>query len=149
MILAGLVLKLATKGILRVRFPILPEASAYYAPKKMTSRILSVVYASLTALRQTDFKCLVVMSSVAHIGVVVLGLFSNTVHGIQGTIALFIAHGFVSPVLFFLVGGLIYDRYHSRVIRYYRGLTMYMPVFSAMFYFFTVVNTWSISKLRR
>ena len=140
MVLAGLVLKLATYGILRILLPILPEASSYFAPLALTMGIISIVYASLTALRQTDFKCLVAMSSVAHMGVVILGLFSNTVQGIEGAILLSLAHGFVSPALFFLVGGVIYDRYHSRVIRYYRGLTLYMPTFSAMFFIFTVAN---------
>ena len=140
MVLAGLVLKLATYGILRILLPILPEASAYFAPLAMTMGIISIVYASLTAIRQTDFKCLVAMSSVAHMGVVILGLFSNTLQGIEGAILLSLAHGFVSPALFFLVGAVIYDRYHSRVIRYYRGLTMYMPVFSSLFFFFTVAN---------
>lgn len=140
MILAGLVLKFAAYGILRVLIPILPEASSYYAPLALTMGVISVVYGSLTALRQTDFKCLVAMSSVAHMGVVILGLFSNTIQGIEGAILLSVAHGFVSPALFFLVGGVVYDRFHSRVIRYYRGLTIYMPVFSALFFFFTVAN---------
>lgn len=139
-VLAGLVLKLATYGILRVLLPILPEASAYFAPLAITIGIISIVYASLTSLRQTDFKCLVAMSSVAHIGVVILGLFSNTIIGISGAILLSIAHGFVSPAIFFLVGGILYDRYHSRVIRYYRGLTMYIPIFSSLFFYFTIAN---------
>ena len=140
MILAGLVLKFAVYGILRVLLPMLPEACSYYSPLALTMGVISVIYGSFTALRQTDFKCLVAMSSVAHMGVVILGLFSNTVMGISGAILLSIAHGFVSPALFFLVGAVVYDRFHSRVIRYYRGLTVYMPVFSAMFFFFTVAN---------
>ena len=138
--MAGLVLKLAVYGILRVLLPILPEASAYFAPLALTMGVISIVYASLTSLRQTDFKCLVAMSSVAHIGVVILGLFSNTVQGIEGAILLSIAHGFVSPAMFYLVGAVTYDRFHSRVIRYYRGLSVYMPVFSAIFFFFTMAN---------
>ena len=140
MILAGLVLKFAAYGILRILIPILPEACSYYSPLAMTMGVISVIYGSLTALRQTDFKCLVAMSSVAHMGVTILGLFSNTVVGIEGAILLSIAHGFVSPALFFLVGAVVYDRFHSRVIRYYRGLTVYMPVFSALFFYFTVAN---------
>jgi NADH-ubiquinone oxidoreductase chain 4 len=147
MVLAGLVLKLATYGILRVLLPILPEASIHFSPLALTIGIISIVYASLTSLRQTDFKCLVAMSSVAHMGVVILGLFSNTITGISGAILLSIAHGFVSPAMFFLVGGVLYDRYHSRVIRYYRGLTMYMPVFSAAFFYFTVANMGTPSTL--
>jgi NADH-ubiquinone oxidoreductase chain 4 len=140
MVLAGLVLKFATYGILRIMLPILPEAIVYFTPLALTLGIVSIVYASVSALRQTDFKCLIAYSSVAHIGVVVIGLFSNTVQGIQGAILLSLGHGFVSPALFFIVGSVIYDRYHSRVIRYYRGLTIYMPV--AMFYFFlfTIAN---------
>jgi NADH-ubiquinone oxidoreductase chain 4 len=140
MVLAGLVLKLATYGILRILLPILPEASSYFAPLAMTMGVISIVYASLTAIRQTDFKCLVAMSSVAHMGVTIVGLFSNTIVGIEGAILLGLAHGFVSPALFFIVGGVIYDRYHSRVIRYYRGLTMYMPLGMTMFFVFTCAN---------
>jgi NADH-ubiquinone oxidoreductase chain 4 len=140
MVLAGLVLKLATYGILRVLLPILPEASAYFAPLALTMGVISIVYASLTALRQTDFKCLVAMSSVAHMGVTTIGLFSNTIVGIEGAILLSLAHGFVSPALFFIVGAVIYDRFHSRVIRYYRGLTLYMPVAMSLFFLFTCAN---------
>ncbi len=140
MVLAGLVLKLATYGILRVLLPILPEASAYFAPLALTMGIISIVYASLTSLRQTDFKCLVAMSSVAHMGVTTIGLFSNTVTGLEGAILLSLAHGFASPALFFIVGGVVYDRYHSRVIRYYRGLTVYMPLTMTLFFVFTCAN---------
>lgn len=140
MVLAGLVLKLATYGIIRVLLPILPEASAYFTPLALTLGIVSIIYASLSALRQTDFKCLVAYSSIAHMGVCLLGLFSNTVVGIEGAILLSLAHGFVSPALFYLVGGVIYDRYHSRVIRYYRGLTLYMPIAMFMFFLFTCAN---------
>ncbi len=140
MVLAGLVLKLASYGILRVLIPILPEATAEFAPLAMAMGAISIVYASLSCLRQTDFKCLIAMSSVAHMGVVILGLFSNTVVGIEGAILLSIAHGFVSPAMFFLVGSVMYDRFHSRVIKYYRGLTTLMPMFSAMFFVFTTAN---------
>jgi NADH-ubiquinone oxidoreductase chain 4 len=72
--------------------------------------------------------------------VVVIGLFSNTLQGIEGAILLGIAHGIVSPAMFMCVGGILYDRYHTRVIRYYRGLTQYMPVFSALFFLFILGN---------
>lgn len=140
MVLAGLVLKFATYGVLRVLLPILPEASNYFAPLAMSLGIISIIYASLSAIRQTDFKCLIAYSSIAHMGVTMIGLFSNTLIGIEGSILLSLAHGFVSPALFFLVGGVIYDRYHSRVIKYYRGLTMYMPVAITLFFLFTCAN---------
>lgn len=98
------------------------------------------MYSSLTTLRQTDFKCLVAYSSIAHMSVVVAGVFSNTIQGIEGGIMLSIAHGFVSPALFMLVGGVLYDVFHTRTIRYYRGLATYMPVFSMFFFVFTIAN---------
>ena len=123
-----MILKLRVYGFLRILIPIFPEARAYYGPFIQTIRVISIIYASLTTLRQTDFKCLVAYSSVAHIGVVVLGLFSNTIRGIEGRIFLSLAHGFVSPALFLLVGGVLYSRFHTRVIRYYRGITIYIPL---------------------
>jgi NADH-ubiquinone oxidoreductase chain 4 len=74
-------------------------------------------------------------------GVVVLGLFSNTIQGIEGAILLALAHGFVSPALFTCVGGIIYDRTGKRIINYIRGLATYMPVFSILFFVFTLCNT--------
>jgi NADH-ubiquinone oxidoreductase chain 4 len=140
MILAGLVLKLAVYGMVRILIPILPEATAYFSPLVQTIATVTVIYSSLTTIRQSDFKCLVAYSSVAHMGIVVLGIFSNTVVGIEGALLLSIAHGFVSPALFYLVGGVLYDRFHTRVIRYYRGMTLYMPLFSLMFFLFILGN---------
>jgi len=74
-------------------------------------------------------------------GVLVLGLFSNTIQGIEGAILLGIAHGFVSPALFICVGGIIYDRTGKRIISYIRGLAIYMPVFTILFFIFTLCNT--------
>lgn len=140
-ILAGVILKLALYGYLRIMLGILPDASHYYGPLAQTLAVISIIYASLVTLRQTDFKKLVAYSSVAHAGTMVLGVFSNTVQGIEGAITLGIAHGLVSPALFFLVGGVLYDRFHTRVIRYYRGMTSYMPLFSVFFFLFTIFNS--------
>lgn len=139
-VLAGLILKLAVYGFLRILIPLLPEATSYFRPLVQTVAVITLVYSSLTTLRQTDFKCLVAYSSVAHMSVVVAGVFSNTIQGIEGGLMLSIAHGFVSPALFMLVGGRLYDRYHTRVIRYYRGMTLYMPMFAFFFFVFTVAN---------
>ena len=139
-VLAGLILKLAVYGFLRILIPLLPEATEYFSPLVQTIAVITLVYSSLTTLRQTDFKCLVAYSSIAHMSVVVAGVFSNTIQGIEGGIMLSIAHGFVSPALFMLVGGVLYDAFHTRVIRYYRGMTSYMPVFSVFFLLFTVAN---------
>ena len=140
MILAGLILKLATYGFLRVLIPFLPEATSYFSPLVQTIAVVTLIYSSLTTLRQTDFKVLVAYSSIAHMSVVVIGLFSNTLQGIEGAILLGIAHGIVSPAMFMCVGGILYDRYHTRTIRYYRGLTQYMPLFSAIFFLFILGN---------
>ncbi len=139
-VLAGLILKLAVYGFLRILIPLLPEATSYFSPLVQTIAVITLVYSSLTTLRQTDFKCLVAYSSIAHMSVVVVGVFSNTIQGIEGGLMLSIAHGFVSPALFMLVGGVLYDRYHTRVIRYYRGMTSYMPIFAGLFFAFTVAN---------
>lgn len=140
MVLAGLILKLATYAYLRVLIPFLPEASSYFSPLVQTIAVITLIYSSLTTLRQTDFKVLVAYSSVAHMSVVTIGLFSNTIQGIEGAILLSIAHGFVSPRMFMCVGAILYDRYGVRTIRYYRGLTLYMPIFSRMFFLFILGN---------
>jgi NADH-ubiquinone oxidoreductase chain 4 len=102
--------------------------------------LITLVYSSLVILRQIDIKAIVAYSSVSHVGVMTLGLFSNTLNGIEGGILLSIGHGFVSPALFLIVGGFIYSRYHSRIINYYRGLTVTMPILSILFFIFTIYN---------
>ena len=81
------------------------------------------------------------MSSVALMGVVVLALFSNNIQGIEGGILLGISHGFVSPALFICVGGIIYSRYHTRIIKYFKGLVNRMPLFTTLFFVFILFNT--------
>lgn len=139
-ILAGLILKLATYGFLRVLIPLLPEATVFFSPFIQIIAIVTLIYSSLTTIRQEDFKVLIAYSSVAHLSIVVLALFSNSIQGIEGGVLLSIAHGFVSPGLFILFGGVLYDRYHIRIIQYYRGLTVYMPIFSILLFLFTLSN---------
>jgi len=140
MVLAGLILKIATYGFLRILIGIFPVETAYFSPIVIVFCLISVVYTSFSCLRQTDFKQMVAYSSIAHIGIVVMGIFSNTVIGISGGIILSLAHGFTSPALFFLLGGIVYDRYHTRTIRYYRGLSIYIPLFATFFFIFTLAN---------
>jgi NADH-ubiquinone oxidoreductase chain 4 len=140
-ILAGTILKLATFGILRVLLPICPDATNYFLPFVQTIGIISLIYSSLATIRQTDTKALIAYSSVAHMSVITLGLFSNTIQGIEGAILLGLAHGFVSPALFIIVGGVIYSRTHSRIIAYHRGLANVMPLLTAFFLFFTLCNS--------
>ena len=139
-VLAGLILKLATYGYMRILNQFLPDATNYFMPVVQAISVITLIYASLATLRQTDFKALVAYSSIGHMAVVVLGLFSNTIQGQDGALLLSVAHGVVSPALFILCGGVLYDRYHTRIIRYYRGITAYMPVFSILFFVFTIFN---------
>jgi NADH-ubiquinone oxidoreductase chain 4 len=140
-LLAGTILKLATYGYLRVLINILPDASNYFGPLVQTIAIIAIIYASFSTIIQQDTKRLIAYSSIAHMGVVVLGLFSNTIQGIEGGILLALAHGFVSPALFICVGGIIYERTGTRIINYIRGLVINMPIFTTLFFIFTLCNT--------
>lgn len=140
MVLAGFIPKMATYGYLRILIPMLPEATSYFSSLVQTIAGITLIYSSLTTLQQTDFKVLVAYSSIAHASVVVIGLFSDTLQGIEGAIMLSITHGFVSPALFMCVGGVLYDTFHTRTIHYYRGLVQYMPVFSTLFFLFILGN---------
>jgi NADH-ubiquinone oxidoreductase chain 4 len=140
-ILAAVILKLASYGFLRVLIPFFPDATLYFLPLVQTIAAITIIYASLSTLRQIDNKQLVAMSSVAHMGVVVLALFSNNIQGIEGGILLGISHGFVSPALFICVGGILYSRYHTRIIKYFKGMVNRMPLFTTLFFVFILFNT--------
>ena len=140
-LLAGTILKFATYGFLRVLINFLPDATNYFSPLVQTIAIVTLIYASLATIVQQDTKSLIAYSSICHMAVVILGLFSNTIQGIEGAILLSIAHGWVSPALFICVGGVIYDRLHTRNIPYIRGLVSTMPVFTILFFVFTLANT--------
>lgn len=138
-ILAGVLLKLGTYGFVRFSLPLFHEASLYYAPFIFTLSIIGVFYTSLTAIRQTDLKRIIAYTSVAHINLVILGLFSFTSIGLHGTIIQSLSHGFVSSALFLLIGCL-YDRYHSRLFLHYTGLIHVIPIFGIFFVIFTIAN---------
>lgn len=139
MLLASLLLKLGGYGLLRFSLPLFPLGSMYYNPLIATSAILGIIYASLATIRQIDLKRIIAYSSVAHMSVVMVGLFSYTQQGIEGAIYLMLAHGVVSAALFFCVG-VLYERTHTRLLRYYGGIVTAMPLFSTMFFFFTLAN---------
>jgi NADH-ubiquinone oxidoreductase chain 4 len=140
-ILSGTILKLATYGMLRILINFLPDASFYFNPLVQAIAIITLIYASLATIIQQDTKKLIAYSSICHMAIVVLGLFSNTIIGIEGAILLAIGHGFVSPALFICVGGIIYDRVGTRTIENIRGLASYMPVFTILFFIFALANT--------
>lgn len=138
-ILAGLLLKIGTFGMLRFIFPFLNSASFAFQPFVFTISLVSIYHASLIAIRQFDLKKAIAYSSVAHMGIVILGLFSFNIYGFLGSIFIMFSHGIVASALFFLIG-VIYDRYKSRNIFDYSGLAQIMPVYSFFFFFFTLSN---------
>lgn len=140
-LLAATILKFATYGYIRILINFLPDATNYFGPLIQTIAIITLIYASLTTIIQQDTKTLIAYSSIAHMSVVILGLFSNNIQGIEGAILLALAHGFVSPALFICVGGIIYERTGTRIIKYIRGLVTYMPIFTILFFIFTLCNT--------
>lgn len=139
MLLASLLLKLGGYGFLRFSLTFLAEASVYHAPLVTTCSLLGVVYGALATIRQIDLKRIVAYSSVSHMNLTMLGLFSRSQQGIEGAVYLMVAHGVVSTALFFCVG-VLYDRHHSRLLRYYGGLAKAMPLFAGMFLVFSLAN---------
>lgn len=138
-ILAGILIKLGSYGFIRFTLPILPDACVYFAPFVFTLAVIAVIYASLTTLRQSDLKRIIAYSSVSHMAVVMLAIFTLSAVGIEGSIFLQIAHGLVSSALFIIVT-ILYDRHHTRIVKYYRGVTTTMPLYSSIFLFFTLAN---------
>jgi len=138
-LLAGILLKLGVYGFLRYSLVLFPDASIFYIPFVYTLSIIGIIFASLNAIRQTDLKRIIAYSSIAHMNLIVLGLFSFNSIGLEGAILQSISHGFVSGALFFLVG-ILYDRYHTRLLFYYGGFVHMMPIYSSFFLFFTMAN---------
>jgi NADH-ubiquinone oxidoreductase chain 4 len=139
-ILAAIVLKLSLYGILRLILPLLPKASINYTYIVYLIGVITIIYASLSTIRTIDVKELIAYSSVSHAAVYLLGVFSNTIQGIEGGIALGLAHGFVSSGLFICAGGVLYDRSSTRLITYYRGIAQIMPLFSILFFILCLGN---------
>lgn len=138
-LLAGVLIKMGSYGLMRFALPLFPAASVYFAPLVNTLAILAIIYASLTTMRQTDLKRIIAYSSIGHMGIVMLGLFSFTQIGLEGSIILQISHGLVSSALFIIVT-IIYERHHSRIVKYYRGLAITMPLFALFFVILTLAN---------
>jgi len=138
-LLAGILLKLGTYGFLRFSIPMFPYASSYFIPFVFLLSVLAIIYTSLITLRQIDLKKIIAYASVGHMNFVTLGSFSLNVQGIEGSILVMLSHGFVSSALFLCVG-VLYDRYHTRLVKYYRGLTLTMPLFAIVFLFFSLAN---------
>src|SRR6266566_4398648 len=131
-ILAGVLLKMGTYGLLRFNLGLFPEMARKFAPVMITLAVIGIIYGALVAMVQPDVKRLVAYSSVSHMGFVVLGLFSFTEQGMQGALYQMLNHGVSTGALFLFVG-MIYERRHTRIISDFGGLARPMPWFSAFF----------------
>ena len=138
-ILAGVLLKLGGYGLLRFSIVLFPFATAFFSPFVITLSLLGIIYASLSTLQQIDLKKIIAYSSIAHMGFVTLGIFSLNVFGLEGSILLMLSHGVVSSALFLSVG-VLYDRFHTRLVRNYGGLVQTMPLFSVIFLILSLAN---------
>jgi len=138
-ILAAILLKMGGYGFLRFSLPMFPAASHDLAPLVFALSVVAVIYTSLVALAQEDMKKLIAYSSVAHMGIVTMGIFAATTQGVAGGIFQMISHGLVSAALFLCVG-VVYDRMHTREIAAYGGLINRMPLYAAAFMVFTLAN---------
>lgn len=139
-ILAALLLKLGSYGYIRFMLPVFDiEVTNFFWPLIIGLAGSSIILASLTAIRQIDIKRVVAYSSIAHMNLAVLGLFSNNYTGLNGGFILTVGHGFVSAAMFLLIG-VIYERYHSRLITHYSGLVRTMPLFAVVFILFSLAN---------
>jgi len=138
-ILAGVLLKMGGYGFIRFSVPLFPEATQYFAPLIFALSCVAVIYTSLVALVQDDMKKLIAYSSIAHMGLVTIGIYVMNMQGVQGSIFQMLSHGIVSAALFLCVG-VVYDRKHTREIEAYGGLVHRMPRYAFVFLFFTLAS---------
>ncbi len=138
-ILAGVLLKMGTYGLLRFSFPLFPQAAVYFAPWLAVLAVIGIIYGALVAMVQPDMKKLVAYSSVSHLGFVVLGICAMNTQGVQGAIYLMLAHGVSTGGLFLMVG-MLSDRRHTRLIAEFGGLKAVMPRFTAAFLIITLAS---------
>jgi len=131
-ILAGVLLKMGTYGLIRFCLPLFPLAAAYFTPYILVLSVVGIVYGALVAMVQPDIKKLVAYSSVSHLGFIVAGIFALNAQGLQGSILQMVNHGLSTGALFLIVG-MLYDRRHTRQIGDFGGLAKTVPVFSVFF----------------
>jgi NADH-quinone oxidoreductase subunit M len=131
-VLAGVLLKMGGYGFVAIGIPLFPDAARAMAPSIMALSLIGIVYGALVAMVQPDLKRLVAFSSVSHMGVVTLGIFTATVEGITGSVVQMVAHGLSTGALFLLVG-FLYERRHTRLISEFGGLAKPMPLYATAF----------------
>ena len=138
-ILAGVLLKIGGYGFIRFCLGLFPEASNYFYPLIFILSVIAIIYTSFVALAQTDWKKLIAYSSIAHMGIVTIGIFVVNQQSIEGAMIQMLSHGIVSAALFLCVG-IVYDRIHTRKINMYGGLVKKMPIYSVAFMIFTLAS---------
>jgi NADH-quinone oxidoreductase subunit M len=138
-ILAGVLLKMGTYGLVRFAFPLFPDAAAVFAPWIAVLAVIGIIYGALVAMVQPDMKKLVAYSSVSHLGFVVLGICAMNTQGVQGAVYQMLAHGVSTGGLFLLVG-MLSDRRHTRQIAEFGGLRNVMPRLTATFLIITLAS---------
>ncbi|MEO6939652.1 MAG: NADH-quinone oxidoreductase subunit M [Candidatus Kapaibacterium sp.] len=131
-ILAGVLLKMGTYGLIRFNLGLFPQASFDYASLMTTLAVIGIIYGALVAMVQTDIKKLIAYSSVTHMGFIVLGIFSMTREGLQGSVIQMVSHG-LSTGMLFMMFGMMYDRRHTRELSEYGGLALTVPAFTVFF----------------
>lgn len=138
-LLAVLLLKIGTYGLIRFSLPLFPQGTIYFGPLVSTFALLGMLYTCFTAIRQIDLKKIIAYSSVGHRNVVLLGIRANNSEALQGAIFQRLSHGVVSGALFFAVGSL-YERYSVRSLKYFGGLAHFYPLFTRVFLIFSLAN---------
>lgn len=136
-ILAGVLLKMGTYGFFRFAMPLFPDAIQYYQQELMLISVIGIIFGALVAMVQTDIKRLIAYSSVSHMGVVMLGLFSLNLTGMTGGLYQMFNHAVSTGALFLLIG-MLYDRTHTRAIKDYSGLAKLMPLYTICFLIITL-----------
>ena len=138
-LLAGVLLKLGGIGFIRFMIPILPTFTASIFPLVCCMCLASFLFSTLSTIRQIDLKKIVAYSSIGHMAMITLAIFSMSEFSAYNATFMMVAHGLVSPCLFLLVG-LLYDRYHTKFLLYFTGLGAHMPIFSIFFFLCTLAN---------
>jgi proton-translocating NADH-quinone oxidoreductase chain M len=138
-LLAGVLLKLGGIGFIRFMIPILPTFTASIFPLVCCMCLASFLFSTLSTIRQIDLKKIVAYSSIGHMAMITLAIFSMSEYSAYNATFMMVAHGLVSPCLFLLVG-LLYDRYHTKYLLYFTGLGAHMPIFSLFFFLCTLAN---------
>ena len=138
-LLAGVLLKLGGIGFIRFMIPALPVFTASVFPLVSCMCLLSFLFSTLSTIRQIDLKKIIAYSSIAHMAIVTLAIFSQSEFSTYSSTFMMVAHGLVSPGLFLLVG-LLYERSHTKFLLYFTGLGSHMPIFSIFFFLLTLAN---------